>query len=188
MISNSRCVFNKKFCFITLSFIENLRKSVKPPNAFLLWFYALEKSNNFRQISFKIFSYSLSSISGWSFDSISSVYDSRRKDRIWAVHCDAFVPLFSKMGYSVWTFYVNDFDGNMTFECPNGNVVTGIGSYYSSHHEDRRYKFRCSYLHNLTRSSCSWTKYTDLRARWVKIKPLFEVLTGVKSYHDNGTQ
>ena len=85
-------------------------------------------------------------------------------------------------------FYANDFDGNMTFECPDGNAVTGIGSYHSTHHEDRRYKFRCTYMHNLTRSSCSWTKFTNLNARWVAITPIFDILTGVKSYHDNSTQ
>ena len=35
------------------------------------------------------------------------------------MHCDL---TFSKKlaGYSVWTYYVNDFDGVMNFECQDG--------------------------------------------------------------------
>ena len=124
--------------------------------------------------------------SEWAFNSISSVHDSRREDRIWAVHCGTY--LGSYVGLSVWTFYVNDFDGNMTFECQDGNVVTGIGGYHSNHHEDRRYKFRCTFLLNARRNICSWTKYTDLDAIWVKFTPPGTLLTGVTSYHDNATQ
>ena len=188
MMSNSQYLFNKRFCFIILSFSENLRKSVKPSNGFLLGFYALEKSYKFKKIAFKYFSYGLSSISGLAFESISSVHDSRRKDRIWAVHCGAFFPYLRKVGLSVWTFYVNDFNGSMTFECQDGNVVTGIDSYHSNHHADRRYKFRCTFLPNVKRSRCGWTKYTDLGSRWAKITPPFQTLTGVRSYRDNSTQ
>ena len=163
-------------------------KSVKPPNGFLIWINVLEKSSKFRQTAFKMFSCGLSSFSALSFTSISSVHDNRREDRIWAVHCGVYLGSYLTVGLSVWTFYVNDFDGNMTFECPDGNVVTGIGGYHSNHHEDRRYKFRCTFLKKLRRSSCSWTKYTNLDARWVIFAPTYKILAGVRSYHDNATQ
>ena len=104
------------------------------------------------------------------------------------MHCGVKLHAWSVPWTSQWTFYVNDFDGNMTFLCQDGNVITGIGGYHSNHHEDRRYNFRCTLLINRRRSSCNWTKYTDLDARWVKFTPKGQLLTGVRSYHDNATQ
>ena len=46
------------------------------------------------------------------------------------MHCDLTFPK-KLAGYSVWTYYVNDFDGVMNFECQDGNIVTGIGAYHS---------------------------------------------------------
>lgn len=56
-----------------------------------------------------------------------------------------------KVVSSIWTFYVNDFDGVMTFECQDGNVVTGIGGYHSNDYENRRDKFRCTFLRSKRR-------------------------------------
>ena len=90
-----------------------------------------------------------------------------------------------KVVSSIWTFYVNDFDGVMTFECQDGNVVTGIGGYHSNDYENRRDKFRCTFLRSKRRGSCSWTADTHWDARWEKKTPNGHYLTGVKSYHDN---
>ena len=100
------------------------------------------------------------------------------------MHCDLKFPK-KLAGYLVWTFYVNDFDGVMDFECQDGNIVTGIGAYHSTRHYDRRYKFRCTFLKWKRRGNCSWGNYTNFRALWVETAPLGRYMTGVKSDHSN---
>ena len=101
---------------------------------------------------------------------------------MWAVYCGVRLP---SVGSSKWTFYVNDFDGFMNFECQDGNVVTGIGGYHSNYHEDRRFKFRCTYLISKRRKRCRWTPYTKLHALWSKDTPAGHYMTGVRSTHNN---
>ena len=87
------------------------------------------------------------------------------------------------MGSSKWTFYINDFDGVMNFECQDGNIVTGIGGYHSNCHEDRRFKFRCIFLKNKRRGRCRWTAaYTNWDALWSKDTPAGCYLTGAKVF------
>ena len=121
---------------------------------------------------------------GKTFDSLSSVHDNTREDRVWSANCGLDLPS-GTVGSSKWTFYVNDFDGAMTFECQDGNIVTGIGAYHSNGHEARRYKFRCTFLRCKRRRSCRWTAYTNWDARWEKKTPRGYYLTGVRSYHNN---
>ena len=92
------------------------------------------------------------------------------------------------MGPSVWTYYVNDWDGPMDFQCHQGNVITGIGGFHDNRHEDRRYQFRCTYVKNWNRGPCYWTAYTPYDAGWNENTPSGKYLVGVKSEHDNSKE
>ena len=120
---------------------------------------------------------------GETFKSIGSIHSNYYEDRKWAIDCkpaDDYT-----MGPPTWSYYVNDFDGDMNFECTEGTVITGMSSYHDNHYEDRRYKFSCSYLNDWKRGSCHWTSYTDYDASWVELTPTGKFLVGMKSHHDN---
>ena len=45
-----------------------------------------------------------------------------------------------------WTGYVNGWDAQYSYNCPNGKVLLGVSSYHDNHKEDRRFKFNCCLL------------------------------------------
>ena len=121
---------------------------------------------------------------------LKSVHSNRKEDRRWEVICQniAYPYYASYMGLSVWSFYVNDGDNPMDFQCQQGNVITGMGGFHDNFHEDRRYKFRCTYVAHWTRSNCFWSSYTAFDAAWSQHTPSGKFLVGVKSEHDNSKE
>ena len=97
---------------------------------------------------------------------LNSVHSNQKEDRKWEVICQSIAyPYYaSSMGLSVWSFYVNDWDSPMDFQCQQDNVITGMGSFHDNGHEGRRYKFRCTYVTHWTRSNCFWSSYTAFDA------------------------
>ena len=39
--------------------------------------------------------------------------------------------------------YINEFDQDGEYHCPDGGIVTGMESYHDNDHEDRRFKIKC---------------------------------------------
>ena len=39
--------------------------------------------------------------------------------------------------------FLNDWDKNLTFNCPDNHIITGIKSEHDNHKEDRRWNFKC---------------------------------------------
>ena len=115
-----------------------------------------------------------------------SVHSNRRGDRKWQVLCQniAYPYYVSYMGLSVWSYFVNDLDKPMDFQCQQGNVITGIYSIRNDKHADRRYKFKCTYVANWKRGNCQWSLYTTLDAAWNRNTPRGKFLVGVKSDRD----
>ncbi|KAI8512816.1 hypothetical protein Bbelb_094550 [Branchiostoma belcheri] len=86
-----------------------------------------------------------------------------------------------------WTGWINDFDGGMGQNCPFNSVVTGFKSEHSNHHEDRRWKMKCSKKIGMVRHSCYTTGYVN----WFDHAMDFEVpasyyVVGMHGYHHNG--
>lgn len=113
---------------------------------------------------------------------IGSVHSNRAEDRIWSVECNKRVSSSSHTG---WTYYVNDFDAKMNFQCHNSGVISGIGGYHSNKKEDRRFQFQCTYLGSKRVTNCSWSRYSAWDAKWTYNVPSGRYLVGVKSYHSN---
>ncbi|XP_073706335.1 hemagglutinin/amebocyte aggregation factor-like [Garra rufa] len=119
---------------------------------------------------------------GQSISSITSEHNNKHEDRIWDFGCQA---TYGQTSQCYWTGYVNDFDQVLMFECPPQHVITGMISYHSNAHEDRRWKFYCCRSPCIT-SSCHWTSYVnsfDEYFHWTV--PDQNVLVGVHSYHQN---
>ena len=56
--------------------------------------------------------------------------------------------------------WVNDYDGYLYFECPEGQSITRMISIHSNHDEDRMWAFECSALEH-GYESCSWSGYVN---------------------------
>ena len=102
--------------------------------------------------------------------------------------------------------WVNDYDGYLYFECPEGQSITRMMSIHSNHDEDRMWAFECSALEN-GYDSCAWSGYVNNYDEVRRIERglwgmsdhvimhkvlLFEcasgagVVSGMESEHDNG--
>ncbi|XP_074649188.1 uncharacterized protein LOC141904498 [Tubulanus polymorphus] len=85
-----------------------------------------------------------------------------------------------------WTGYLNDWDGVLSFVCPQNGIVTGFQSYHDNYREDRRWKLRCCNLVTKPGLSCHWTGYL---ANWDKqidyLFPAGQAMVGMYSKHDN---
>ncbi|XP_055046255.2 hemagglutinin/amebocyte aggregation factor [Misgurnus anguillicaudatus] len=118
---------------------------------------------------------------GESMSYIRSKHHNYHEDRLWDIGCKK---TFSSDCF--WTPYVNHFDDPFTYTCPSNYVLTGIGSYHSNRHEDRRWRFHCCNGSGYSNANCYWTPYVnwfDEGFHWNV--PLFNYLVGAESYHNN---
>ncbi|XP_028411919.1 hemagglutinin/amebocyte aggregation factor-like [Dendronephthya gigantea] len=116
-----------------------------------------------------------------SISHISSFHSNHHEDRSWIFHCRRNAKITNRCG---WTGFVNWFDRQILFQCPNG-VITGVRSYHSNHHEDRRFRFRCCRTRRHNRD-CTWTpfqNYWDGKMNFNVAR--YKFLVGVQSIHDN---
>lgn len=85
--------------------------------------------------------------------------------------------------------YQNSFDGNLHVYCNryHGEALSRVQSYYSSHHNDRRWHWYCRRIPGVTHlSHCYWTSevnYWDAPLGYNCNKDY--VMTGVSSHHNN---
>ena len=56
--------------------------------------------------------------------------------------------------------WVNDYDGYLYFECPEGQSISRMMSIHSNHDEDRMWAFECSALEH-GYDSCAWSGYVN---------------------------
>ncbi|XP_045555777.1 hemagglutinin/amebocyte aggregation factor [Salmo salar] len=114
---------------------------------------------------------------------INSQHNNVYEDRVWGFECkDTFV--YEPICH--WSPYVNDFDQEFTFQCPKNYVLTGMNSYHSNPHEDRRWKFYCCRAISYCNLKCLWTPYInyfDEDISWHV--PSQNYLVGAGSYHSN---
>merc|ERR1712083_848554 len=74
-----------------------------------------------------------------------SVHNNHREDRKFWLYCGSIRGIRVVSGWNAgcrWTDnWQNWYDGNLNFQAPKDNVITGMSSEHSNRHEDRRYKF-----------------------------------------------
>ncbi|XP_078323804.1 hemagglutinin/amebocyte aggregation factor-like isoform X2 [Crassostrea virginica] len=95
------------------------------------------------------------------------------------------LPVLLHMLVGVYS-WVNDYDHEFTFTCPQHQTITRVVSHHDNHREDRVFDFQCSGKNEITSESCYWTEYVnDFDQPLVFQCPHGGVLDGVSSYHDN---
>ncbi|GFR94765.1 hemagglutinin/amebocyte aggregation factor [Elysia marginata] len=87
--------------------------------------------------------------------------------------------------------YVNTWDQQFQYECPEGEVLRSVLSVHSDTAEDRRWMFTCGAAPSgASPSFCRWT--SDYVNNWDEpinfMCPADFVLTGVSSYHSNAAE
>ncbi|XP_046551997.1 hemagglutinin/amebocyte aggregation factor-like isoform X2 [Haliotis rubra] len=91
-----------------------------------------------------------------------------------------------ELGKCQWSGYVNQFDKPISFQCPNNGVISGVNSYHSNHHEDRRFKFYCCSLKGKHLVHCGTIGYVNCWDEKIKFRmPAAHFLKGVFSIHHN---
>ena len=87
-----------------------------------------------------------------------------------------------------WTDYSNTFDGELSNSCKPNYFMSGVESYYSTHHKDRRWQFKCcEFEKNFRLSSCKTTPYIN---KWhqdmdYEVETASSVIVGMESFHRN---
>nr|XP_023671039.1 hemagglutinin/amebocyte aggregation factor-like [Paramormyrops kingsleyae] len=112
-----------------------------------------------------------------------SKHDNLYEDRIWEFQCK---DTFNSNPQCFWTNYVNSFDEQFTFVCPNNYVMTGMGSIHDDKYGDRRWQFQCCQTYNYCNYNCQWTPYVnfyDEEFTW--LVPSMNYLVGAESVHSN---
>ncbi|KAM9407149.1 hemagglutinin/amebocyte aggregation factor-like isoform 2-T2 [Salvelinus alpinus] len=118
-----------------------------------------------------------------SISHINSQHDNSYEDRVWDFECkDTFV----SEPECHWSPYVNDLEQEFSFKCPNNYVLTGVNSYHSNPHEDRRWKFYCCRVNSYCNQDCQWTPYVNYFDEVISWQvPGLNYLVGAGSYHSN---
>ncbi|XP_048767671.2 hemagglutinin/amebocyte aggregation factor-like [Ostrea edulis] len=86
--------------------------------------------------------------------------------------------------------YVNDWDRDILYTCPDGGYLNGISSVHNNKKEDRRYRFRCCtpkgrYYHKF----CRWTGWVNnWDATFSYFVPRNYVIRGINSIHSNSKE
>lgn len=119
---------------------------------------------------------------GESIAYIQSVHSNKREDRLYRFKCRK---INHATGQVYWTNYVNCWDETFHTYCPPGFIMTGQHSYHKNHHEDRRFKLRCTQVINKRRSNCRWTRWTKYDGRWTYRVKANYYLIGMRSRHSN---
>jgi len=77
-----------------------------------------------------------------------SKHSNSKEDRRWKFyHSD---PVGFRCVKKEWTLSQNAFDGKLNFKCGSNEAISGIWSYYSNEHQDRRWMFQCCALQGRT--------------------------------------
>jgi len=91
--------------------------------------------------------------------------------------------------HSSYSFWANEWDGPLNFECKRGEAIQNIFSIHDNGREDRLWNYRCTASPVIT-STCAWTSghvnYWDEPLLYAC--PGNGVITGFQSHHSNGRE
>ncbi|RUS82391.1 hypothetical protein EGW08_009850 [Elysia chlorotica] len=73
---------------------------------------------------------------------VNSYHSNYYEDRRWRFYCRN--ANYGAVTSCEWTSdYVNDWDGALSYMCPENMALAGVASVHSNYYEDRRLKFKC---------------------------------------------
>ena len=123
--------------------------------------------------------------SGQVISTIYSVHRNIWEDRRWRINCKP-APSGATPTSCFWTGYVNNFDEPVSSMCSADYVISGIQSYHSNRHEDRRTRFKCCKQQGYRTYSCALTSYLNNYDATLNYNvPNGKVLAGWISIHSN---
>ncbi|CAG0914388.1 unnamed protein product [Notodromas monacha] len=125
---------------------------------------------------------------GETISRVQSIHDNDSEDRLWAFECKP-IPIDSSDLTCQNSGYVNDFDEEITFNCPFNGVISGTHSEHSNHDEDRRWDFKCCEALNYCTTNCYFTpEVNDYDGPMDYTVDTDYYISGVASHHDNGKE
>eukprot|EP00483_Globobulimina_turgida_P002560 UN02564 len=74
---------------------------------------------------------------------VESYHDSGKEDRRFTFTCGLLDNEEHELVNCGLTGYLNEYDGELDFHCPNNGVIRGIESWHDSYYEDRQFRFDC---------------------------------------------
>merc|ERR1719443_1833733 len=97
-----------------------------------------------------------------------------------------FYAIFSVTNGQEW---VNDYDGYLYFECPEGQSISRLMSIHDNGHEDRRWNYKCCVAANTCYHDCHYSPYINAydEAMDYTVQDGY-VVTGLESEHSNGNE
>ncbi|CAL1531927.1 unnamed protein product, partial [Lymnaea stagnalis] len=119
---------------------------------------------------------------------IDSYNDEGAEDRRFKFRCCGIaILLLLYISACIKAVYVNEFDQQALFHCETGEYIEEIESENDNEKEDRRWSFQCG--GDGATSACTWSSYVNSwEEMLVYICPGDTVVTGIDSYHDNGSE
>ena len=80
------------------------------------------------------------------------------EDRLWKFGCGENLGRFTSC---TWTSWINGYDGELTYRCPEHSFFAGYESIYSTWHKDRRTQLRCCTNGRSKQRNCYWTDWVN---------------------------
>jgi len=113
---------------------------------------------------------------------IESYHSNHHEDRRWHFECSYDV---QRAGHCHWTGWLNGWDAELRYNCPNNGYIAGLNSYHDNHREDRRWRVLCCVaIPGL--EDCKWTGYINgWDAHMNYNVPSGRVINGLYSHHSN---
>merc|ERR1711872_274451 len=93
--------------------------------------------------------------------------------------------------HSSYSFWANEWDGPLNFECKRGKAIQTIFSVHNNHKEDRRWHYGCSPdSKGVITDTCAWTRghVNDWDDPLLYVCPGNGVITGFQSHHRNSKE
>ncbi|XP_041805031.1 zinc metalloproteinase nas-33-like [Chelmon rostratus] len=117
--------------------------------------------------------------------SFASFYNKKKKDRLWRISCQA----FNSSEECHWSPFVNNYQENIDFNCPDNELIAGVSSTHSKRKADRRWKFYCCSFSDFTTANCTTSAVVNTGGEYLSLSvPSSNFLTGVNSSYDMETR
>ena len=119
------------------------------------------------------------------FNGVESIHSNANEDRDWKFGCSVYLGRFTSC---TWTSWLNDYDGVLTYSCPENSSVAGYQSIYGHYAKDRRTKLKCCTNGRYKQRHCRLTDWVNAwdgkMAYWEPAKHN-KVISGWHSVHSN---
>ncbi|KAJ8308263.1 hypothetical protein KUTeg_013137 [Tegillarca granosa] len=119
---------------------------------------------------------------GQSIYQIRSKHHNHEEDRYWDLRCRK----NNANGNCYWTGFLNRYDAIISFNCQSNEVISGMYSIHSNHHEDRMFKVKCCKVTGRTLKNCYQTPFVNNYDGYFNyVLSTGQYLHGLASEHNN---